>query len=148
MDPDQLALWIAGYAALVSTGLLVVRIVEHRSGRAQVSVNTYWTPSAGDQPAGLVLTVTNKGGGVAVIRRLSLDLPGPVLVPLHIGELLVGPDLPVRLEGQTSETWMVEPEKLKTQIRKNGWQNRARGIVTLDTGKRIWEPITQYTDIH
>jgi hypothetical protein len=140
---------IAAYAAVVSTGLLVVRALEYRSSAAQIQVSTILRSSAGDLPTMLALTVTNRGRGAATIRVLDLDLPGPVVVPFHFGELIVdGPQLPARVEPHDLETWLVSTDDLKARIRYSGWPGRAGGIAALGTGRRVWESIHRYATVH
>ena len=140
---------IAAYAAVVSTGLLAVRIWEARQGRARFRVSTKFHPSTGDQPSVVTLTVRNIGTGTATVGRLDLDVPGPARISLTGDDLLIkGPEMPIRLEGRSAETWQIDAEKLKALLRQNGWSYRVRGIVTLQDRGQVWESIHQYTTVH
>lgn len=149
MTPSDWTLTVAIYAALVSTGLLVIRILEYRKQGGSAAVSTSFHPGTDGVPPIVTLSVTNTGSGDVTVQRLDLDGPGPVSIPLRPGELLChGPMLPFRVEPRTSEVWHVDAERLKALLRANGWHYEVRGIVTLATGMRIWESIHRYTKVY
>jgi len=148
-NSESWALGVAIYAALISTGLLVLRILENKLAGGWVKVSTSFQPSTENMSAVLCLKVTNKGHGAVTVTRLDLNGPGPVLIPLPFGGLIsTGPQLPFRLDARASEVWRIDANQLKTLLRENGWSYEVRGIVTLATGRQIWESIHSYTTIH
>ncbi len=139
---------IAIYAACISTALLILRIIEFRQAGGIIKVSTSYEPAISTMPAIINVTVVNRGRGDVSVNRLDLNGPGPVTFPLSHDDLIVGgPQLPTKIEARTSVTWLVDADKVKSAIRKNGWHYKIRGIVTLGTGKQIWESIHKYTSI-
>lgn len=149
VETPNWTLWVAIYAAVVSTGLLILRIVEVVLGRGWVQVSTAFHPATDTQPALVVLSVRNKGLGDATVTRIDLDGPGPVRISLTGAELIAdGPALPLKLEPKTSAIWSIDANRLKTVLRNNGWNYQVRGIVTLATGKVVWQSIHRYTTVY
>jgi hypothetical protein len=148
MKPETWSLVIAIYAALVSTGLLVLRLFENKLASGWVKISTSFQPDTDRMPAVICLKVANKGHGAVTISRLDLDGPGPVSIPLDAGLISEGPKLPFRLDARASEVWRIDANELKNLLRSNGWTYQVRGIVTLATVKRIWESIHRYTTVH
>jgi hypothetical protein len=140
---------VAIYAAFVSTGLLILRILEYWREGGVARVSTTFHPETSDRPATVAIRVTNHGTGTFTVQRLDLDGPGPVAVPLRHDDLITGgPELPCRIEPRSSEVWQIDARRLKTLLRSNGWNYAVRGIATLGTGKRVWESIHRYTAVH
>src|SRR5688500_18888894 len=139
MKSETLALVVAVYAAIVSTGLLILRILENKLASGWVNVATSFQPSTDSMPAAVCLKVINRGHGAVTVERLDLAGPGPVSLALDVGLISSGPQLPFRLDPRTAEVWRIDANQLKTLLRTNGWSYDVRGIVTLATGKRIWE---------
>jgi hypothetical protein len=140
---------VAMYAALVSTGLLIVRILEYRRDNGLASVATSFQPATEGFPATLTLFVANRGSGDFTVQRVDLWGPGPVSIPLVHGDLISsGSELPFRLEPRSSAVWHIDAGRLKSVLRANGWQYQVRGVITLATGKRVWESIHEYTTVH
>jgi hypothetical protein len=145
----ETTLIVAIYAAAVSTGLLILRMIELLLEAGWVSVSTWLEPATDELAPVLVVKAVNRGRGPASITRLDLDSPGPVLISLMTEGLVVsGPELPHSLAARTSAIWHVDANKLKTLVRSHGWNSQVRGIVTLATGKRVWESIHRYTPLH
>jgi hypothetical protein len=148
MKSETWSLVIAIYAALISTGLLVLRVFENKLAAGWVKISTSFQPETDRMPAVICLRVTNKGQGAITVSRLDLDGPGPVSIPLDADLISSGPDLPFRLDARAAEVWRIDANQLKNVLRSNGWSYQVRGIVTLATGKRIWESIHRYTTVH
>ena len=148
MKSETWTLIIALYAALVSTGLLIIRIFENKLAAGWADISTSFQPNTDTMPAVVCLKVTNKGHGAITVARLDLNGPGPVSIALDSDLISSGPQLPLRLDGRASEVWRIDANQLKKLLRTNGWSYEVRGIVTLATGKRIWESIHRYTTVH
>ncbi len=148
MKSETWTIIVAIYAALVSTGLLILRIFENKLAAGWVKISTSFQPSTDRMPAVVCLKVTNKGHGAITVARLDLDGPGPVSIALDSDLISNGPQLPLRLDARASEVWRIDANQLKNLLRTNGWSYEVRGIVTLATGKRIWESIHRYTTVH
>ncbi len=103
MKPETWTLVVAIYAALVSTGLLVLRIFENKMSSGWVNVVTSYQPTTDRMPAVVCVKITNKGHGAITVARLDLAGPGPVSIALDSDLAPDGPQLPFRLEGRASE---------------------------------------------
>ena len=149
LSSENWTLVVAIYAALVSTGLLVLRIWEHKLSAGWVKISTSFHPGTGEIPASVAVGVTNRGLGEVTVQRLDLHSLEPVTIPLLHGDLISrGPEFPFRMEARTSAVWLIDADRLKAVLRKNGWPYEVRGRVTLATGKRIWESVHRYTAVH
>ena len=143
---DSSSSWIvvlAIYGAVVSTGLLVLRILE----QVWVSVSTSFVPSSGTTPPEVVLRVGNRGRKTAQVTQLALSGHGSVSIPLEAELIVKGPKLPVKFDGLESESWHVDANELKKRLTETGWGYEVRGVATLDTGQRVWESIHRFTRV-
>jgi hypothetical protein len=148
MDSEARTFYVAVYAAVVSTALLLLRVWEVSIAGGWIKTSTFYHPATNAHPGRVTLTATNKGFGAATVNRLDLMGPGPVRISLKHGDLIVdGPELPLKVEPRTSATWAIDADRLKTRIRENGWHYQVRGLITLATGKQAWESIHRYTDL-
>lgn len=142
-------LGVAAYAALVSTGLLGLRIFELRLAGGRVAVSTSFHPGTDAMPAVLTLQITNRGHGEVTIAGLDLDGPGPVSIPLSHGEMMLeGPELPALVKARTSEVWYINVDRLKAFLRQHDYHYEVRGVATLATGQRAWESIHRRVTLH
>lgn len=143
----SIELWIAIYAAIVSTVLLLLRLRESYNADGRIKIETYLHPPTGDMKSYLSFKIRNVGGAPVKITRLDLNSPGPVAIPLDEELILAGPSLPHQIDAKDSANWAVDADALKALIRKNGWQYQVRGLACVGTGKQIWESIHSYTSL-
>ncbi len=143
---DSSSSWIfllAIYGAVLSTGLLVLRLLEHRGW---VSVSTGFLPARGTASPVVTVRVTNRGRGSVQVTQLDLTGHGPVSIPLN-GLIATGPVLPAKIDGLASESWHVDANELKKRFTETGWGFEVRGVVTLTTGQRVWESVYEFTRV-
>lgn len=147
MDIQQVSLWIGVYAAVISTGLLVLRVLSYRAeSGARLKITTTWLPGSSSHDPALRIGVVNNGRTPATVRSINLDLPGPILVPIrHFA--IEGPRLPIRVEAADAVIWTLDGNDLKAHLRENGWPMQARAVVTAGNGKRVWESVHARTAI-
>lgn len=145
---DEWTSVLALYAAIVSTGLLVVEFLKFRTTLERAKISTSSHPSTDTEPGLVGVHVKNKGHTVVTVNRLHFNVPGPHSIPLPShGVSLKGPELPVRVEPRSTQSWYVEVNDIRTVLRENGWAYEVRGVVTLGSGKQIWESIHRYTSV-
>lgn len=145
---QEWTLLIAGYAAIVSTGLLILRIAELKLEAGWISVSTSLVPFTNELPPVLLLKAVNRGRGAAMITRVDLIAPGPVFIALSAENLITaGPEFPYTLAPRTSATWEIDGDRLKLLSRRQGWSPEVRGSLVLATGKRVWESIHKHTTL-
>lgn len=141
--------WVAAYAAVVSTGSLVVALFAFRSGAPRLRPTTYLRPGQEGRPAELCVVVKNTGRAAGKVIGIELNVPGPHTVSLG-GEgnpALHGPSLGEPVEPHSVVTWSIAVSELIEVTNRNGWPHQVRAVIVAGDQSRKWESIHSYTNL-